>query len=69
MSKSSLKIANFKVEDETCGRKIIKKWFVGNPTTLFNPLGQKAQLAKLPHSYQLLSIVTFGYLFYYIKKR
>jgi hypothetical protein len=46
-----------------------KNWFVGNPTTLFNPLGQKAQLEKLPHSYQFLSIMTFGHVFYYIKKR
>jgi hypothetical protein len=30
---------------------------------------KKAQLEKLPHSYQLLSIMTFGHVFFYIKKR
>ena len=61
------KIANYFEVEDVYEKK--KKWFVGNPTPLFNPLGQKAQLEKLPHSYQFLSIVTFGHVFYYIKKR
>jgi hypothetical protein len=62
LSKNNQKVV--KKMSKKC-QKVVKKV----QKALSNPLGQKAQLEKLPHSYQFLSIVTFGHFFSYIKKR